>query len=101
MQNVASKLWDRQAVVTGIRTSADKTIVSYNLDIRVLQSTRHRKFLRKLVDLPNHDEAAVETFPNADEGVMMAGQDNERDHMPSQRPLRLSARIQSGEGRRC
>ena len=80
--------------MTRIRTSADRSIVSYNLDIRVLQSTRHRKFLRKLVDLPNHDEAAVEKFLNADEGVMMAGQDNERDHMPSQRPL------QSGAGRR-
>ena len=87
--------------MTRIRTSADRSIVNYNLDIGGLQSTRHRKYLRKLVGLPNHDEAAVEHFPNADEGVMMAGQDNERDHMPSQRPLRLSARIQSGEGRRC
>ena len=61
MQNVASKLWDRQAVVTGIRT-ADMAIVSYDLDIGGLQSSRHRKYFRKLVDLPNHDEAAVEIF---------------------------------------
>ena len=53
------------------------------------------------MDLPNHDEAAVENFSSADEGVMMAGQDNERDHMPSQRPLHRSARIQYGAGRRC
>ena len=67
VQNLATKLWDREAVVTGGRTSADKTIVSYNLDIAGLQSTRHRKFLRKVVDLPNQDETAVEPVPNADE----------------------------------
>ena len=33
VQNVVTKLWDIEAVVTGIRTAADKTIVSYNLDI--------------------------------------------------------------------
>ena len=36
MQNVASKLWDRQAAVTGIR-SADRAIVSYDLDIGVFR----------------------------------------------------------------
>ena len=45
VQNLATKLWDREAVVTGVRTSADKTIVSYNLDIGGLKSKRHRKFL--------------------------------------------------------
>ena len=53
--------------VTRIKTSADKTIVSYNLDIGGLQSRRHRKFLRKLVDLLKHDDIAVETFPNTNE----------------------------------
>ena len=41
LQNVFSKLWDREAVITGVRTAADKTIVSYHLDIGGLQSTRH------------------------------------------------------------
>ena len=86
--------------MNGIRTSADGTIVSYNPDIGGLQSTRHRKFLRKLVDLPNHDDdSAVEIFSNADEVVMMVGQDNERDHMHGQRPLPRSARIYFGAGR--
>ena len=67
VQNLATKLWDREAVVTGVRTSADKTIVSYNLDIAGLQSTRHRKFLRKVVGLTDQDEAAVKSVPNADE----------------------------------
>ena len=54
-----------------------------------------------MVNLPNQDEAAVEPVPNADEGVMVAGQDNERGHMPGQRHLRRSARLQSGAGKRC
>ena len=33
VQNVVSKLWDREAVITGVRTVVDQTIVSYNLDI--------------------------------------------------------------------
>ena len=33
-------------------------------------------------------------------GVMVTGQDN-GCHMPSQRPLRCSARLQSGAGKRC
>ena len=93
VQNVVTKLWDREAVVTGIRTAADKTIVSYNLDIGGLQSKRHIKFLRKTVDLPYQDEADVEPVINADEGVIVTGQDTERGDMPSQRPLRCSARL--------
>ena len=48
-----TKLWDGEAVVTEIRIADDKTVASCNLDIGSLQSTRHRKFLRKIVDLPN------------------------------------------------
>ena len=33
IQNVQTKLWDKEAVVTGVRISADGTIVSYDLDI--------------------------------------------------------------------
>ena len=53
------------------------------------------------MDLPYHDEAAVEIFSSADEGVMMASQDKERDHMPSQRSLRRSFKIQYSAGGRC
>ena len=75
VQNVVSKLWDREAVITGVRTAADTTIVSYNLDIGGLRSTRHRKFLRKIVNFPNEDEAAEEPVMNADKRVVKAGQD--------------------------
>ena len=67
--------------------------MSYNLDIGGLQSTRHRKFLRKNVDLPNQDEAAVEPVINSDERVILAGQDTKRGDVPGQRPLRRSARL--------
>ena len=43
MQNVGSKLWDNEAVITGIRTAADRTIVSYNIDIGGIQSTIFKK----------------------------------------------------------
>ena len=69
-------------------TAANKTIVSYNLDIGGLQSTIHRKFLRNIFDLPTEDEVAVEPLMNADEKVIGAGQDTERGDRLSQRPLR-------------
>ena len=31
--NIQSKLWDREAIITGTRISADGTIVSYDIDI--------------------------------------------------------------------
>ena len=49
MQNVGTKLWDREATITRLRTAADNTIVSYNIDIAGVKSTRHRKSLRKLI----------------------------------------------------
>ena len=52
VQNVVSKLWDREAVITGIRTAPDKTIVNCNL-ISGAYIVQNRKFLRKIVDLPN------------------------------------------------
>ena len=73
LQNIGTKLWDREAVVAGVRVSADGTIVSYNLDIGWIHSTRHRKFLRKS-NLPNVecDKVSVENS-NADAGVLPGG----------------------------
>ena len=51
IQGVVSKLWDKEAIVTGVRTAADKRIVSYTLDLNGVQTTHHCKFLRKI---PNH-----------------------------------------------
>ena len=73
VQNVKTKVWDRQAVITGIRTACDGTIVSYDIEIGGVKSTRHRKFLRKMnnnnnEDLPELDDE-TRKFPLADEGV--------------------------------
>ena len=46
-QNIQSKIWDREAIITGTTISADGTIVSYDKDIGGNHSTRHRKFFRK------------------------------------------------------
>ena len=101
VQNVVSKLWDRETVITAVRTAADKTIVTYNLDIGGQQSTCHRKFLRKIVHLPNDDEAAEEPVDYADKRDVEAGQVKQRGDRPDQEPLCSSTRLQSGLERRC
>ena len=39
VQNVKSNVWDRQAIITGIRTACDGTIVSYDIEIGGVKST--------------------------------------------------------------
>ena len=59
MQNIATKLWDTQGEITGIRIACDGRIVSYDLLINGRHSTRHRKFLQKIY-LPRTDESGEE-----------------------------------------
>ena len=47
IQGVVSKLWDKEAIVTGVRTAADERIVSNTLDLNGVQTTHHCKFLGK------------------------------------------------------
>ena len=55
-----SKLWDTVGVITGTRIASNGRIVSYDLDINGMHSTRHRKFLQKC-NLPNvRDDKSVE-----------------------------------------
>ena len=35
-------------MITGVRTACDGTIVSYDIDIDGVKSTRHRKYLHKM-----------------------------------------------------
>ena len=101
VQNVVTKLWDREAIITGLRTAADNTIVSYNIDIAGVKSTRHRTFLRKLIvndnneDLPKVDDTAAGKFLAAEQEVLVTGQAGDS---AVQRPLRRSARIHSKAG---
>ena len=65
IQNVVSKLWNREAKVKGIDTAADERIVSYPLDLNGAETTRHRKFLRKIAsppDSPNRASPAASTM---------------------------------------
>ena len=59
VQNVVTKLWDREAIIKGLRTAADNTIVSYNIDIAGVKSTRHWKFLRKLIMNDKNEDYGV------------------------------------------
>ena len=48
VQDVKSKLWKKRGVITAVRTAHDNTIVSYELSIEGNNTTRHRRFLRKV-----------------------------------------------------
>ena len=103
MQNVKSNVWDRQAVITGIRTACDGTIVSYDIEIGGVKSTRHRKFLRKMnnnniddEDLPELDDEARKV-PLADKGVY---EDGAARDSAVQSTIRRSPRLHSGSGAR-
>ena len=103
MQYLKSKVWDRQAVITGIRTACDGTIVSYDIEIGGVKSTRHRKFLRKMnknnvddEDLPELDDEAKKV-PLADEQVYEDG--TARDSAV-QSTIRRWPRLHSGSGAR-
>ena len=90
-------------MVTGIRTACDNTIVSYDIEIEGVKSTRHRKFLRKMnvnnvddKDLPESDDEARKV-PLADERVYEDG--TARDSAV-QSTIRRSPRLHSGAGAR-
>ena len=79
VQNIKTKKWDREAIITGVRTACDGTIVSYDIDIDGVKSTRHRKYLHKMnvnniddKDLPKNDDEERK-FPLADERVYADG----------------------------
>ena len=57
LQNIKTKKWNIFGVVTGIRTSDDGTILSYDIDIDGTATTRHRKYMSKL---RNSDEETEE-----------------------------------------
>ena len=97
VQNIQSKLWDTQAVITGTRVVADGRIVSYDLDINGNHSTRHRKFLQKC-HLPNRaDDLVVEN--SVDESGLSKVSEVEDIHVADRRVLqREQARGQARPG---
>ena len=65
VQDVKTKLWKKTGTVTAVRTAHDGTIVSYDLTIEGYDTTRHRRFLRKVptIELPESGNISVEAEP--------------------------------------
>ena len=57
LQNIKTKRWDTIGVVKGIRTADDDTILSYDIDIDGMITSRHRKYMSKV---RNSDEETEE-----------------------------------------
>ena len=48
VQNIKSKLWDQKGIISEVRLVHDGRIVSYELEVNGHNSTRHRRYLRKI-----------------------------------------------------
>ena len=62
VQDVKTKLWKKKGQITAVRTAHDDTIVSYELTIEGYNTTRHRRFLRKVpsLELPESESTSIE-----------------------------------------
>ena len=56
--NIKSKKWDTTGVISKLRTADDGTILSYEVNIDGVTTSRHRRYLCKI---RNSDEATVTT----------------------------------------
>ena len=66
---------EETAIVTGMRTAADKTIVSYELNLSGLATTCHMKFLGKIIsstDSPNSSVDSVQELAGKPERAQLA-----------------------------
>ena len=88
-------------MITGVRTACDGTIVSYDIDIDGVKSTRHRKYLQKMnvnniddKDLPKNDDEERKV-PLADERVYA---DVTARDSAGQSTVRRSPRLHLGPG---
>ena len=83
IQNMQSKLWDTEGVITGTRIASDGRIVSYDLNINGNHSTRHRKFIQKC-NLPNvrEDDTVEGNFSDESEhfSVSSGGETGGTEH---------------------
>ena len=67
MQNIKSKKWDQEGEILDVRTAADGTIVSYEINTSGTTTTRHRRFLMKLHNSPVSNEANQTVDSDRDE----------------------------------
>ena len=90
IQDVGTRQWNKQGTVISLRQSQDGTVVSYLLDINGYETSRHRKYMRKL----------TLTDEEQDERALPG-----REQVPSQElarqpaPLRRSERLRGGGAR--
>ena len=61
LQDIKSKLWNIDGVVTKVRTSDDGTIVSDDIDVIGVTTTRHRKYMIKIRNAGDETEDSGNT----------------------------------------
>ena len=57
LQDIKSRLWNIEGVMKKVRTADDGTIVSYDINVNGVNTTRHRKYICKIRNVG--DETAV------------------------------------------
>ena len=82
VQDVRSRKWDQEGLITDVRTAADGRIVSYNLTINGHPTLRHRKFLRKVLGSDQAGQAAPDT--QTDDPAPLAPRRSERQRQGRQ-----------------
>ena len=67
VQDVRSKKWDKEGVITQVRTAYDGRIVSYDLTVNGAHAIRHRRYLCKKVEADDNearpDDTELQTGP--------------------------------------
>ena len=61
VQDVRSKKWDKEGVITQVRTAYDGRIVSYDLTVNGAHAIRHRRYLRKKVEAGDTEAGLADT----------------------------------------
>jgi hypothetical protein len=61
VQDVRTKKWDKEGVITQVRTAYDGRIVSYDLTINGSHAIRHRRYLRKKVEAGDTEAGLADT----------------------------------------
>ena len=68
VQNIKNKKWDMTGEISRVRTSDDGTILSYEVNIDGVITTRHRRYLSKI---RNFDEVTVTTEEENSSGAQV------------------------------
>ena len=92
VQDMTSRQWSKMGTgtVISVRTAQDGTLTSYLLDINGFETSRHRKYMRKLT-IPN--DTKVERTAPRETGLEREGRQPARQAQPQ---LRRSERLRAG-----